>query len=378
MAGGVFISYRREDSDGFAGRIYDRLAVRLGHDNVFFDVDAIPPGRDFVDVLSDRVGKCDALVAVIGKNWVASADNQNRRRLNDPNDFVRIEIEAALSRDVPVIPVLVDGAAMPRAEDLPDSLKKLVRRQAIEVSHNRFDSDAERLTEALAEIEGAASGKASDVGVGAAPQASGASSPAARGGGARLLVPLAVAAIAVAGAAAFLYERPGSQRKETAARTTFDVAIPLEPSAPSNAAASPNEPSKSLNAAATPPNKSLNAAATGKAFDASASPAAPNAAAEPQQWLSRDEFSAEIKQQFANGNYPDKAWGRCENGIPQAGAHWSPQPAGQHFVFFGGEEPAFNARSAELTAQGYTLQYENTFKDCSGRTRRQALWMKAE
>ena len=67
MAGGVFISYRREDSGGFAGRIYDRLVSRLGHDTVFFDVDAIPPGRDFVDVLSDRVGKCDALVAVIGK-----------------------------------------------------------------------------------------------------------------------------------------------------------------------------------------------------------------------------------------------------------------------------------------------------------------------
>src|SRR5271157_4967385 len=90
MAGGVFISYRREDSDGFAGRIYDRLAMRLGHDNVFFDVDAIPPGRDFVDVLSARVGKCDALIAVIGKSRV------NRRRLDDPNDFVRIEIEAAL------------------------------------------------------------------------------------------------------------------------------------------------------------------------------------------------------------------------------------------------------------------------------------------
>ena len=83
MAGGVFISYRREDTDGFAGRIYDRLAMRLGHDNVFFDVDAIPPGRDFVDVLSDRVGKCDALIAVIGNNWVA-ADAQNRRRLTIP------------------------------------------------------------------------------------------------------------------------------------------------------------------------------------------------------------------------------------------------------------------------------------------------------
>ena len=94
MTGGVFISYRREDSGGFAGRIYDRLTSRLGRENVFFDVDAIPPGQDFVDVLSERVGKCDALLAVIGKHWVVSADSENRRRLDDPQDFVRIEIEA--------------------------------------------------------------------------------------------------------------------------------------------------------------------------------------------------------------------------------------------------------------------------------------------
>ena len=153
MTGGVFISYRRDDSGGFAGRIYDRLTSRLGRENVFFDVDTIPPGRDFVDVLSERVGKCDALLAVIGKHWVLSADSENRRRLDDPQDFVRIEIEAALSRNVPVIPVLVDGAAMPHPKDLPDSLTKLIRRQAVEISHARFDSDAERLTEALSQIE---------------------------------------------------------------------------------------------------------------------------------------------------------------------------------------------------------------------------------
>ncbi len=154
MLGGVFISYRREDSGGFAGRIYDRLVSRLGRDSVFFDVDAIPPGRDFVDVLSERVGRCDALVAIIGKQWVSSVDAASRRRLDDPHDFVRVEIEAALQRDVPVIPVLVDGAAPPQAADLPDGMKKLARRQAIEISLTRFDSDAELLTNALAEIEG--------------------------------------------------------------------------------------------------------------------------------------------------------------------------------------------------------------------------------
>ena len=154
MSGGVFISYRRDDTAGFAGRIYDRLTNALGRESVFIDVDNIPAGLDFVDVLSERVGRCDALVAIIGRNWLASADKTNLRRLDDLTDFVRIEIEAALDRNVPVIPVLVDGAVMPQAYDLPDGLKKLARRQGIEISHTRFDADAERLTDALARIEG--------------------------------------------------------------------------------------------------------------------------------------------------------------------------------------------------------------------------------
>jgi TPR repeat protein len=152
VLGGVFICYRREDSGGYAGRIFDRLASRLERKNVFIDVDNIEPGQDFVDVLSERVGKCDALVAVIGRSWISAADTDNRRRLDDPEDFVRIEIEAALKRGVRVIPVLIDGAAMPRSADLPDSLKKLVRRQYVEVSHTRFDSDVERLTRTLSSI----------------------------------------------------------------------------------------------------------------------------------------------------------------------------------------------------------------------------------
>jgi hypothetical protein len=149
MRGGIFISYRREDSAGFAGLIYDRLTQRLGRESVFFDVDNIPVGLDFVDVLSERIEQCDALIAIIGRNWLTSADRRDRRRLDDPNDFVRIEIEAALHRNVPVIPVLVDGAVMPQANDLPDSLKKLVHRKGIEISHARFNADVERLTRAL-------------------------------------------------------------------------------------------------------------------------------------------------------------------------------------------------------------------------------------
>jgi uncharacterized protein YecT (DUF1311 family) len=153
VLGGVFICYRREDSGGFAGRIYDRLTSSLGRENVFFDVDSIAPGLDFVDALSERVGRCDALIAVIGKTWLSSADADKKRRLDDPNDFVRIEIEAALSRSVRVIPVLVDGAILPRREDLPPSIDKLTRRQGIEISHARFDSDVENLIRALSELE---------------------------------------------------------------------------------------------------------------------------------------------------------------------------------------------------------------------------------
>ena len=159
MSGGVFICYRREDSAGFAGRIYDRLVASLGRESVFIDVDGIPAGRDFVEVLSERVGRCDALIALIGHDWLASKDKDNRRRLDDANDFVRIEIEAALDRNVPVIPVLVDGAAMPSEDDLPAPIKKLARRQGIEIAHSRFDSDAERLTDALARIDGATPGR---------------------------------------------------------------------------------------------------------------------------------------------------------------------------------------------------------------------------
>jgi hypothetical protein len=99
MLSGVFISDRREDAAGVSGRIDDHLKNSLGRENVFIDVDSIPIGRDFVQVLSDRVGQCDALIALIGRNWLMILDKDNRRRLDDPNDLVRIEIEAALKRE---------------------------------------------------------------------------------------------------------------------------------------------------------------------------------------------------------------------------------------------------------------------------------------
>jgi TIR domain/Kelch motif len=146
--GRIFISYRRQETAYPAGWLYDRLAERYAG-QVFKDVDSIELGDDFVDVITAAVAKCDVLLALIGDEWVTIADEHGRRRLDDPDDFVRLEIEAALTRNVRVIPILVDGATMPRADELPPSLVRLVRRQALELSPARFDYDTSRLLKVL-------------------------------------------------------------------------------------------------------------------------------------------------------------------------------------------------------------------------------------
>jgi hypothetical protein len=145
----IFISYRREDTSGYAGRIYDQLSAHFGTDHVFMDVAAIEPGSDFVDTIENRVGTCDALVAIVGKNWLTIRDEQNRVRLGSPEDFVSIEVAAALKRNVEVIPVLVGGAKMPLPNELPESLQLLSRRQALEISDVHFTRQVSDLIEAL-------------------------------------------------------------------------------------------------------------------------------------------------------------------------------------------------------------------------------------
>ena len=117
----VFISYRRDDSAGHAGRVHDRLEREFGRDLLFMDVDAIPLGANFVKVLGEEVAKCDALLAIIGPGWIDARDENGRRRLENPNDFVRMEIATALKRDIQVIPILLEGTRVPRADQLPDS-----------------------------------------------------------------------------------------------------------------------------------------------------------------------------------------------------------------------------------------------------------------
>ena len=146
----IFICYRREDSSGHAGRLYDRLGARFG-DEVFMDIDAIGPGVDFARVIDETIDTIEAVIVVIGQEWLSSADADGSRRLDDPEDLVRQEISVALARDVLVIPVLVQGAVLPKPEDLPPELVGLTRHNAFEVSDARWNYDADRLVRALEE-----------------------------------------------------------------------------------------------------------------------------------------------------------------------------------------------------------------------------------
>ena len=149
MSGQIFISYRREDSAPWARLAYQSLSQRFPQSRIFMDVDNLPPGIDFVEAIEKSVGACDVQLVVIGKRWLMARDDKRRRRLDNPEDFVRLEIATALKRGIRVIPVLVDGASMPRAGELPEDLKSLTRRQALAVSHDRFRADAERLVGAV-------------------------------------------------------------------------------------------------------------------------------------------------------------------------------------------------------------------------------------
>ena len=150
--GGVFISYRRQDEPGFTGRLYDRLAARFGRDAVFMDVDSIDLGVDFTQVIDESLARCAAIIVVIGKDWVGVTDAQGRRRLDNPDDYVRLEIESALQRGIRVIPVLVEGASIPDRSELPPSLASLTRRNGLTVSHARFGADMDRLLDTLSRI----------------------------------------------------------------------------------------------------------------------------------------------------------------------------------------------------------------------------------
>jgi hypothetical protein len=146
----IFLSYRREDSAGYAGRLCESLERRLGKGLVFRDIDTIRAGEDFVDAIHRRLQTCQAMVVLIGREWLDAADVSRHRRLDQENDYLRLEIATALARpDVLVVPVLVEGMTMLRAEDLPDTIRALARRQAVSLRDETWDADVDRLVVAV-------------------------------------------------------------------------------------------------------------------------------------------------------------------------------------------------------------------------------------
>jgi len=145
----IFISYRRSDSEGEAGRLFDDLVRRFSEQAVFMDVDAIKPGRDFRKAIDESIHSCSVVLAIIGQQWLGSSDEQGQKRLEAEDDYLRLEIASALQRDIPVVPVLVRGAKMPRADQLPADLQELAYRNSVGLTHVRWKSDLEALVHAL-------------------------------------------------------------------------------------------------------------------------------------------------------------------------------------------------------------------------------------
>jgi len=145
----VFINYRRDETAGEARALYNDLIELLGAERVFMDVDNIALGRDFRQVLRERLDACEVMLSLIGRDWAQARDSAGARRLDNPADFVRLEIATALQRNVAVTPVLLQDAHMPSAESLPDELKDLAYRNGFELSHTRWESDVHELVRRL-------------------------------------------------------------------------------------------------------------------------------------------------------------------------------------------------------------------------------------
>jgi hypothetical protein len=231
----VFINYRREETAGEARARFNDLVAKLGEGSVFMDVDNIALGRDFREVIQQHLASLKLMLALIGRNWVNATDQSGRRRLHDPSDFVRLEIEAALKRNIPVTPVLVQGAHMPSVEDLPESLRDFAYRNGFEISHNRWESDVhemiKRLGLGVSQGEGS-SGKQTAAGASLPKSGARAESPLtdSRVGDAGLTIappprrarwPLFVGAIALA-TGGLLYHENASQEKVRAEQAEKD------------------------------------------------------------------------------------------------------------------------------------------------------------
>jgi hypothetical protein len=147
--GRIFVSYRRADSQGWAGRLGQALAGAFGELALFFDIDSIAPGEDFAEAIHGAVSRSQVMLVLIGPRWLSASLDGGSRRLDDPRDYVRLEVAAGLVRGLQLVPVLLGGAVMPRAEELPRPIRGLAGRQALELSDTRWDYDCARLIEAM-------------------------------------------------------------------------------------------------------------------------------------------------------------------------------------------------------------------------------------
>jgi len=199
----IFINYRREDSSGHAGRLFDALSSQFAG-RLFMDIDTLEPGVDFVDAIEQAVGSCEVLIVVIGREWLTIKNAAGHRRLDDAADYVRLEVESALARKIRVIPVLVQDAPMPRAEELPPSLARLARRNAIELSDARWAYDVDRLARTIQDIlkekEASAPAAVPAPEMAVQPPAPVAPAVAAKGSGSRVWLLSIAAAVLVAAA----------------------------------------------------------------------------------------------------------------------------------------------------------------------------------
>jgi hypothetical protein len=254
MSGKIFINYRRGDEPGFTQALLGRLEQAFPSDQLFIDVDNIPPGEDFVRVLDAQVARCDAMLTVIGNGWLDAKDEHGVRRLDDPGDFVRIEIESALRQGKRVIPVLVHQASMPHPNNLPETLRPLATRNAVRLTHERFRADVDGLIKALQintkEHATLRSGAAGTTGT-TAPRPA-APPPSSR----RAVVAAAVLTLVLAGAAGVWLATPRMPaifpQRPPAAPSPPAPALPVQssslpapaqvPSAPAPAATSPAAP----------------------------------------------------------------------------------------------------------------------------------------
>lgn len=294
---GIFISYRRDDSAGYAGRLYDRLIPHFGAHRVFMDVEGIELGTDFVAAIEEAVGSCRVLIVIIGDEWLKTADAMGRRRLDDPHDFIRLETTAALKRGIRVVPVLVGGALMPRADDLPDELKPLARRQAIEISHKQWDATTAELIRALEGIlsNGVATGPVPPVPAPSPrPHTEPARDPVDDGSGRRRWRMLAAAslALAVAGAGVWaLLDTP--QRESTQATSKPVLTAQAPPAGGAVAARAPTAPAAVSTAPRPTPTPPVAAMSPPVPMAAVAPPAALEPAAAPAPLIRQFQATAE-------------------------------------------------------------------------------------